>query len=740
MNKKFKLVSLAAMLLLTLVFATTSHAALTAVGPVDAATTYPAWYQDSTGLSLAPCFDNNGFCTLTMAAAPGFDPALPVVFGVNFPPEGFYFEADTFVQDGTPRGTLYIAALEFAGDTPGTQLTFARIRIRNKDLLAGTYTVTHPYGIETIDVTAADVAAGKGLFFTEDLGLGGPPFAAALAGKIGPFLKSAGGLINSPDGNVYVGNSVTPVAVTGTPVTSVTIAGPVNGTSSSFILEGKVIGMSITPTTIAFPAQRPAPFVSAPSPVTVTNLSSASTLTIGTITPLGTNAVDFQIADVNCLTAAIGPSGSCTFNVLFSGAAAGPVARTASVEVAATLGTVPKVVVAPITGIIDAIPPSVVSTFPTTATAPANINITVTFSESMDPATINATTFTLSASGIGPITGTPVYSDANKTASIALPIAQEAALVTHIITAQTTTGMTDLVGNPLSTAVTFSFTATEPDRVPPTIALFDPPNNATGVVTTDPITVTFSEPMLSTSITGSVMQVTSGGIPVDGTVTVNGSIATFTPAQPLAFGTPFTVTVTTGAQDLASNALAAGQVINFLTNFAPLAPDIIAPANGATGVARPVVLRWRPSVDQDGDAIQYHLFLCNNQAFIGTAPNCILDVKITPTTATAGVKGVYYASVLSGGMLFTLLGLGWAFGFKGRKKILLMIAVLVVAGLFVASCRSKSDNGTAVTAVSTDLTFQVDGLAPNVTYFWKMEAEDGKAGVSATPVMTFTTQ
>jgi Bacterial Ig-like domain len=355
--------------------------------------------------------------------------------------------------------------------------------------------------------------------------------------------------------------------------------------------------------------------------------------------------------------------------------------------------------------------------------------------------TITNTTFTLLSNGV-PVPGAtaPVYNDANKTASIALPVAQEQALVGTVINAQVTTGMTDLVGNPLSSAVTISFTAAAPDRTPPTIAVFDPPDNATGVVTDEPIKVTFSEPMLSTSITASVMQVTSGGIPVDGTVTVSGDVATFTPARPLAFGTAYTVTITTGAQDLASNALVAGQVINFITNFAPLAPDIVSPLNGATGVTRPVVLRWRPSVDQDGDTIAYHLFLCNNQAFIGTPPNCIQDVKITPAAATAGAKGISYASVASGGMLFTLFGLGWAFGFKGRKRIIMIVAVLVISVLSVASCSKKSSEGTPATAVSTDLTFQVDGLSPNVTYYWKMEADDGKEGVAATPVMTFTTQ
>ncbi len=41
MRTKFKIVPFVAMLLLSLVFAPTSHAALTTVGPVDPATTIP---------------------------------------------------------------------------------------------------------------------------------------------------------------------------------------------------------------------------------------------------------------------------------------------------------------------------------------------------------------------------------------------------------------------------------------------------------------------------------------------------------------------------------------------------------------------------------------------------------------------------------------------------------------------------------------------------------------------------
>ncbi len=280
MRTRIKIVPLLIMLLLSLVFAPTSHAVLTAVGPTDAATRVPAWYQDATGLSLAPCFDNNGFCSITAVAGPAFDPALPAVFPTNFPEEGFYFYSTATSQ---PDGTLYIAALEFAllpaGPTVPPQVTFARIRFtnrRNPAIVAGDYVMTHPFGVDTVTVTPDNIAKNQGLGFTEDILPVNGAFDGTLGGRVGPFLRKATGLITSPDGNVYVGDSIALVTVTGAVApnpNSFTVAGPISGTTNLFTLEGKVLGMSVTPTTIVFPAQRPAIDSVPPVPVTVTNLN-----------------------------------------------------------------------------------------------------------------------------------------------------------------------------------------------------------------------------------------------------------------------------------------------------------------------------------------------------------------------------------------------------------------------------------------------------------------------------------
>src|SRR5438034_8813401 len=69
---------------------------------------------------------------------------------------------------------------------------------------------------------------------------------------------------------------------------------------------------------------------------------------------------------------------------------------------------------------------------------------------------------------------------------------------------------------------------------------------------------------------------------VAGTVSYVDGTATFTPADNLAPLTTYTVTISTGAKDLAGNALTSDITWNFTTG---VAPDTTAPVLGASGPA-----------------------------------------------------------------------------------------------------------------------------------------------------------
>ncbi|MFA5865531.1 MAG: Ig-like domain-containing protein, partial [Phycisphaerae bacterium] len=126
----------------------------------------------------------------------------------------------------------------------------------------------------------------------------------------------------------------------------------------------------------------------------------------------------------------------------------------------------------------------------------------------------------------------------------------------------------------------------------PVVSLTVPDNAATGVPINRKIVATFSEAMDPLTITTTTVKMTGpGGTSVKGTVAYDAAnnMALFTTASDLAINTPYTATITTGAKDLAGNALASAFVWSFTTGLtqdttAPIV-SLTAPANAATGVA-----------------------------------------------------------------------------------------------------------------------------------------------------------
>jgi len=235
--------------------------------------------------------------------------------------------------------------------------------------------------------------------------------------------------------------------------------------------------------------------------------------------------------------------------------------------------------------------PTVISTVPINGAAgvPTNQALTATFSEAMDPATINSTTFTLMVTGGASVTGVVTYVPAGSVATFR-PDANLAPSTEY--TATITTGATDLDGNALASNYVWTFnTAAAPIAVPPTVISTIPADLATNVPFNQIVSATFSTAMDPATISSMTFTMTGpGATPVTGLVAYSAisNTLTFTPTADLAASTTFTATITTGTQNLAGTALANNYVWTFTTGTAPaiVSPEIVStvPANAATDV------------------------------------------------------------------------------------------------------------------------------------------------------------
>lgn len=240
--------------------------------------------------------------------------------------------------------------------------------------------------------------------------------------------------------------------------------------------------------------------------------------------------------------------------------------------------------------------PTVTSLAPTCGSTgvPTNSKVAVAFSEAMDPTTITAANFTVTGPGVTPIAGTIAYAAASNTATFTpTPIPTATLPAGTLITVTVTTGVKDLAGNAMVANFSCGFTtALAPDTTAPTVISTSPSCGATGVAINTQVAAIFSEAMDPLTITGSTFTLTGPGTTaVPGTVAYagTGNVATFTPTSLLAASTVFTITVTTGAHDLAGNALASNFTCTFTTgpgtDTTPPTVTLTSPVCGATDVA-----------------------------------------------------------------------------------------------------------------------------------------------------------
>ncbi|MGA8147307.1 MAG: Ig-like domain-containing protein [Gallionellaceae bacterium] len=239
--------------------------------------------------------------------------------------------------------------------------------------------------------------------------------------------------------------------------------------------------------------------------------------------------------------------------------------------------------------------PRVTSTIHTNGQTDVAVNTKVgaTFSEAMNPLTLNEANFYLkeTVSGIA-VPGTVSYSGVT---ALFIPSSNLTPSTQYTVTVKGGAGgVTDLAGNPMASDFSISwYTSAVADTTAPTVSGTIHTNNATNVPINTRVGATFSEGMDPLTITNTTFTLknSSTGVAVAGVVSYSGVTALFIPVSYLSPNTRYTVTVkggSGGVKDLEGNPMTSDFVISWTTGGVAdtAAPTVIGTfnANGATNV------------------------------------------------------------------------------------------------------------------------------------------------------------
>jgi hypothetical protein len=351
-----------------------------------------------------------------------------------------------------------------------------------------------------------------------------------------------------------------------------------------------------------------------------------------------------------------------------------------------------------------------------------NTVIAATFPQAMDPTTINTTTFTVAPGVTGTVTG-----DATNKIFTFTPSSNLALSTTYTVTI--TTGAKDPSGNALASNFVWTFmTAVSSCAAPPPPAVISvtPPNGTIGVCPNAVVTATFNEAMNPVTISTTTFTVSPG---VTGVVTLDGTgkIATFTPTAALALNTTYTATITTGAQDLAGNPLAANFVWNFMT--ATLACQNAVPLGTAATfeiLAGSTVTNTGPTIITGGD-----LGLSPGSAVTGFPPGILTPPAVMHVTdpiaaqAQLDLTTAYlYAAGLPGGAVLPgdMSGLTFTPGlYKTSSTVMLSSGNVTLDGQGDANAVFIFQVGSTLTTLgSTQVILAGGAQAKNV--FWQVSS------------------
>lgn len=236
--------------------------------------------------------------------------------------------------------------------------------------------------------------------------------------------------------------------------------------------------------------------------------------------------------------------------------------------------------------LIDTVKPRVMTMFPATTTAvPSNLAVGAVFSTSMNPTTINSSSFTVTCSApCMPPTGTVSYDPASASMRFvpATPLTVGATYTATISDTVTDTQGDMLAGNqaafPAASSYVWTFTVTNPSpAMPMTLSGIEPFADATDVCPTTAVYVMLGVPSGSrvdpATVSNTTFLVTGpapGFTPVEAASVTSdplGTTLTFVPQSPLTPGVTYTVSLIGGAHGVLDEATPADPLDTVLATW-----------------------------------------------------------------------------------------------------------------------------------------------------------------------------
>jgi len=165
----------------------------------------------------------------------------------------------------------------------------------------------------------------------------------------------------------------------------------------------------------------------------------------------------------------------------------------------------------------------------------------------------------------------------------------------------------------------------------------------------------------------------------------------------------------------------------------PPAPKQLFPADKQTGVNPATIeFKWEKS-SVSGGTVSYDL--CYGEGTLTFGAAGFTCVAADAVASLKKEKGTMYAGSTTGAGLL-LFGVAFAGAIRNRKKMLMILALLLLSGFLLGSCGSRHKSA------SNTVTKTVSGLKAATTYSWYVNAKDNTNGETthSETMFTFTTQ